>query len=545
MPQYRKDGQGLIHSTESLWKILRSAVKDPRAGPVIIIFDALDECAESEFADLIQNVKSQLGSDQMGHSQLKCLLTSRPYEQIVSKFNHLLRAFPNIHIPGEGESETISQEVSRVIRYRVNQLAEEKRLPDKVKGRLIDRLLKISHRTYLWVYLVFKYLETKGFTKTATGVDSAIVSLPETVNDAYKQILSKSTEPSLARKALCIILAASRPLTVSEMNVAVNIYQTSESIHDLDLEAANDFERSLRRWCGLFISIHHDKIYFLHQTAREFLLADSASPTTVPSELRWHHSITTNHAHAVLAKVCVRYLNFFNSDTSLPTSAKGEAGHSVGSHAFLDYSAKSWGAHFREASIMDDDAIIPFALRICDPDSKSYSAWFRMYWQTTGMRTTEFFTNLMVASYYGHRAVVKLLLEQGADIEAKHTGYGRTPLSWAAERGHEAVVRVLLEQGADVEAKDTGYGRTPLSWAAERGHKAVVRLLLKQGANVEAKDTGYGRTPLSWAAERGHEAVVRLLLKQGANIEVEDDGGRAPLSRAAEKGHEAVVRLLQ
>ncbi|KAH6975797.1 hypothetical protein EDB80DRAFT_740131, partial [Ilyonectria destructans] len=69
-----------------------------------------------------------------------------------------------------------------------------------------------------------------------------------------------------------------------------------------------DFKSSLRSWCGLFVSIHHGKIYFLHQTAREFLLADLASPRTVPSELPWHHSITTRDAHAVLAELCVRYL---------------------------------------------------------------------------------------------------------------------------------------------------------------------------------------------------------------------------------------------
>ncbi|KAH6970507.1 hypothetical protein BKA56DRAFT_496680, partial [Ilyonectria sp. MPI-CAGE-AT-0026] len=514
LPQFRKDGQGLINSTESLWKILRNAIKDPQAGPVIMVLDALDECAESEFADLMRNVRSQSRGDQLGHGKLKYLLTCRPYEQIVSEFHGLLDAFPKIRIPGEEESETISQEVSHVIKYRADQLAKERGLSDQVKGRLIDRLLKISHRTYLWVYLVFDYLKTKDFKKTPKGVESAIVTLPETVNDAYDQILSKSKEPSLARKALCIILAASRPLTLSEMNVAVNIDNTSQSIHDLDLEEEKDFKSSLRSWCGLFVSTHHGKIYFLHQTAREFLLADLASPTTVSSELHWHHSITTQDAHAVLAELCVLYLNFFNSNVSLPTDANGEASHSFDRHPFLDYSAQTWGAHFREAGIIDDATIIPFALRICDPGSKCYSVWFRIYWETTRMRTTEYFTDLMVASYYGHRVVVKLLLEKGAEIEAKDSEYGRTPLSWAAGNGRETIVQLLLETGADVEAKDK-HGQTPLSWAVENGREAIVKLLLETGADVEAKDK-HGRTPLSWAAGNGRETIVQLLLETGA-----------------------------
>ena len=65
--------------------------------------------------------------------------------------------------------------------------------------------------------------------------------------------------------------------------------------------------------------------------------------------------------------------------------------------------------------------------------------------------------------------------------------YGQTPLSWAAQNGHEAVVKLLLEKGADVESKSSN-GRTPLSWAAENGHEAVVKLLLEKGADVESKD---------------------------------------------------------
>ncbi|KAH7114771.1 hypothetical protein B0J13DRAFT_460125, partial [Dactylonectria estremocensis] len=520
LPQFRKDGQGLINSTESLWQILRNAIKDPKAGPIIMVLDALDESAESEFADLMRNVRSQSRGHQLGHSKLKYLLTCRPYEQIVSEFHGLLDAFPNIRIPGEEESETISQEVNRVITHRVNQLSEMKRLPTPIKSRLEKRLQETTHRTYLWVYLVFNYLENESFKKTQRGVEAAIATLPRSINEAYEQILSKSNakEHPMVRKALSIILAAGRPLTLSEMNIAVNIDDTSQSFHDLDLEDEEDFKLRLRSWCGLFISIYHGKIYFLHQTAREFLLADLASPTTVPSEPHWHHSIAIHQAHIVLAEVCVAYLNFFNSDVSrIPTDAIGEAGH----HAFLDYSAKSWGAHFREAGIIDDAALVPSALRICDPDSKSYSAWFRIYWKTTRMRITEYFTDLMLASYYGHHAVVKLLLDKGADAEAKDKLYGWTPLSWAARSGHEGVVKLLLDKGADVEAKDKLNGGTPLWRAATgrhagNGHEAIIKLLLDKGADVEAKDKLNGGTPLSWAAENGHEAVVKLLLDKGA-----------------------------
>ena len=153
-------------------------------------------------------------------------------------------------------------------------------------------------------------------------------------------------------------------------------------------------------------------------------------------------------------------------------------------------------------------------------------------------------TPLSWAAVNGHEAVVKLLLEKGADLESKDNN-GWTPLSWAAVNGHEAVVKLLLEKGADLESKDDNNGQTPLLMAAANGHEAVVKLLLEKGADLESKDNSYGRTPLSGAAANGHEAVVKLLLEKGADLESKDNSyGRTPLSGAAANGHEAVVKLL-
>jgi ankyrin repeat protein len=89
--------------------------------------------------------------------------------------------------------------------------------------------------------------------------------------------------------------------------------------------------------------------------------------------------------------------------------------------------------------------------------------------------------DLLKAIRQGDAAAVKALLAQGTRADAKYR-YDRTALSFAADRGDVEIVKLLLERGADVNAKDTFYSATPLTWAAANGHVEVVRLLLGRDA---------------------------------------------------------------
>jgi hypothetical protein len=363
------------------------------------------------------------------------------------------------------------------------------------------------------------------------------MSLPQTINEAYNQILGKSEDDLVTRRALSIVLAASRPLTVSEMNIAVNL--DFESPCGLDLEDDKSFETRLRSCSGLFLSIHHGKIYFLHQTAREFLIDTTFSPASSP-KLLWHQSITIRSAHALLAKICLSFLNLLNHECSLPVVVC-LAGSHFSDTRFLNYSADYWNAHFREANIMDGDTLIPLALRICSPDSRSYSRWFLRYYEwdylsnkrskmkQAGIDSNRLvFSVFMVAVHCGHHTLVKFLLAQGADVEEKDPHHGLSILIWSCLSGHESVVKLLLEKGADLRTKDHYHRWTPLWYAIVMEHEAVVRLLLEKVGDIEIKDD-IGRTPLLHAAIYGCKTIISLLLEKGADIEVKDKSGYTPL----------------
>ena len=59
---------------------------------------------------------------------------------------------------------------------------------------------------------------------------------------------------------------------------------------------------------------------------------------------------------------------------------------------------------------------------------------------------------------------------------------GATPLYMAASKGHEACAALLIQAGADVNAKETEEGWTPLSVAIHFKREKVVKLLKHFGA---------------------------------------------------------------
>ena len=145
------------------------------------------------------------------------------------------------------------------------------------------------------------------------------------------------------------------------------------------------------------------------------------------------------------------------------------------------------------------------------------------------------------------RGMLQLLLERGADMEAKdHTK--RTALTWGASTGKTALCEVLLEgvagRKADIRASNMK-GQTSLHYACENNHADTVRVLLAHGASPISRSDGRW-TPLHMAAQRGHASIVRLLLNTdlGEGVNSQLTNGMTALHWAAFKGHEKVVDML-
>src|SRR4051812_22712918 len=126
-------------------------------------------------------------------------------------------------------------------------------------------------------------------------------------------------------------------------------------------------------------------------------------------------------------------------------------------------------------------------------------------------------TPLMAAALYGDAALVKELLDAGANPNIANDA-GATALMWAASDLEK--VRLLVDKGADVNARSND-GRSPLIVAASfRGNRDVVALLLDRGAtpSVQAPGLVAPLTAMTEAAKQGDEATIRLLIERGSDV---------------------------
>lgn len=89
---------------------------------------------------------------------------------------------------------------------------------------------------------------------------------------------------------------------------------------------------------------------------------------------------------------------------------------------------------------------------------------------------------LVLASSEGHEEVGKILLDNGADVNAEYGSYG-TALTEAVDCDHVEVVELLLENGADINALTEECG-TPSDAAQSGCCTSVITLLEGKGART-------------------------------------------------------------
>jgi hypothetical protein len=356
-------GSSLLEELGSLWDTLILASKSSDK-PIICVLDALDECESHECTSLLKKLRSYFGNDWHNPEdrRLKLFLTSRPTLSVPAGLQNLYL------VEDDDYMKRIHDEISTVIRKKVEMPTDSKGpRPHLTKGRkeILQKSLQTDavSSTYLWIALAFKELEDERNERLRNVQWVHLATAPpSSLDGVYSKILSRARNLEETKTLLRMVLAAYKPLTWQEIDIALAIHHDPDCKR-LDKESLagsrSTFERRIRASCGLLITIHNGKVYLIHQTARTFLLAtNSVSQSLTEIWLKyillWRHTFLESDAHAAMLTVCgncIRLNVRFWKGT------------------FFQYSAQYWPDHAKAADENSNDGLLQ---HLCDTGNENF-----------------------------------------------------------------------------------------------------------------------------------------------------------------------------
>ncbi len=239
----------------------------------------------------------------------------------------------------------------------------------------------------------------------------------------------------------------------------------------------------------------------------------------------------------IILKFCPEIKEHRNISDYTPLSLAASGGYVNIIKLLLDYGAE---INSRTGSKL---GISPLMLAAMNGHTQAVKVLIDMGSDVNAQIETNRNTALTLACFQGRSDVVGLLLEKKANIEHR-AKTGLTPLMEAASGGYEQVGRVLLENGADVNAPPVPTTKdTVLTIAAEKGHLKFVQLLIEYGAQLDARNKK-GCTGLWLACHNGHLEVVQSLVVNMADSEAVDARRVSCLMVAFRRGHVKVCKFL-
>lgn len=592
---------------DKVWPHFVRCASDARAEHFVCVLDAIDECDSTERRRLLQ----ALGQF---HSVISSQSSESP--QSVVKFfitscqlgGTLKQDFEDLRDTAGDKSMTLidADELLHLVQLDMESFINGflDNIPSKYQERVQQILAGNGKKTWLWLRaatsLILNTLEQeKDSPRESSNIDALLKVFPMDIHGVYEKALDMTSETwgtSIVKKMLHILLAAQRPLSHSELFLAMELANSDPTAaisnpHRLcygQLAKRHPEQKSLAM--GLLDEVllrNNPTVNLIHKSAREFLLQKSA---TKPSML-WQGSIDIITGHGLLTRACLSFLLtlkmrsyvHYNEHKYKKPKMQRNMRREERKSPFLRYAAQYWPTHYNKQSESAAGTSLDAIRALCTGDGPERNNWMYLYSGYGGW----WWGDIDTVAHFGITPLVREVLDKMRDTENEESG-GRDPDVWhnwlwrgvcplykavgrgdlratrilfdhgfilrkgcecdqslrtAARNGHAELVRLLLNEGADIN-RESEFRAIALADACYNGHEEVVKILLDRGANVNIGLSNIhiaSRNSLEAAAYGGHLGIVQKLLDHGINTHAY--GGRA-LWEAAGEGHEEIVRLL-
>jgi len=270
-----------------------------------------------------------------------------------------------------------------------------------------------------------------------------------------------------------------------------------------------------------------DEIKLAHFSIKEYLLSNC---------VKEHHerqikafSLSQEHSHFMISQTCLAYLLEFKTSELLVN------------FPLMKYAAQNWIFHIQSSSgdESQESSLSELMMKLLRPDNAAFVNWVEIY---DPQNASKYLPPLYYTCKAGLIKVTHSLLKSGVDVNTWMEGEYRCVLHMAVYEGHEAIAKLLIENGADVNAQGGKYGNA-LQISLLQGRKAITKLLIKNGADMNAQRGEYGNA-LQVALLRSHKATAKLMIENGADVNAQGGQYGNALQIASYKGQEEIAKLL-
>ncbi|KAF4417680.1 Vegetative incompatibility protein HET-E-1 [Colletotrichum fructicola] len=335
--EYKHAGKRLFEDRNA-WVAVKDILSKVLADRVleggILVIDALDEC--------LTGLQPLLNFITTTPSRAKWLVSSRNWPEIEGKLD---RPQHKVTIHLELNAESVSRAVLVYIRYKVDELAVQKKYHDETRDEVQRYLIGNSHDTFLWVALVCERLAHSEVQQRHTL--KILKMFPPGLEPLYGRMIkdiSRSIDANLCKEILAIVSVVYRPVTLQELLCVVE----SPNLFGNNLEDLKEVIRS----CGSFLTLRGGTIYFVHQSAKDFLLnkAYSAFDQIFPDGIAHQHHIIFSRSLEMLSKTLRRDIYKLRNPGS---SIEDMSPPNPDPLASLKYSSTHWVDHLEHSNPAD------------------------------------------------------------------------------------------------------------------------------------------------------------------------------------------------